>query len=104
MKVFNIDGPIYRFMSTLTNIFVLNVCWILGTLIGLGTTVGVSTVAAFDVGLKMAENKEGYVARQFIQAYKKNLKQGIPLGLIALIASYTVYLDFELLDNQLRCH
>ena len=86
-------------MSTLTNILVLNFCWVIGTVIGLGTTIGVSTVAAFDVGLKMAENKEGYIMRQFIQAYKKNLKQGIPLGLISLIAMYTVYLDFELFNK-----
>ena len=99
MKAFNVDGPIYRFMSTLTNILVLNFCWVIGTVIGLGTTIGVSTVAAFDVGLKMAENKDGYIMRQFIQAYKKNLKQGIPLGLISLIAMYTVYLDFELFNK-----
>ncbi|MBR0145611.1 MAG: DUF624 domain-containing protein [Eubacterium sp.] len=99
MKVFNIDGPLYRFMSTLTNIFILNCCWVIGTVIGLGTTIGVSTVAAFDVGLKMVENKEGYVARQFIKAYKKNLKQGIPLGLISLVAMYTVYLDFEIFNK-----
>ena len=99
MKAFNVDGPIYRFMSTLTNILVLNFCWVIGTVIGLGTTIGVSTVAAFDVGLKMAENKEGYIMRQFIQAYKRNLKQGIPLGLFSLIAMYTVYLDFELFNK-----
>ena len=86
-------------MSTLTNILVLNFCWIIGTVIGLGTTIGVSTVAAFDVGLKMVENKEGYVVRQFISAYKKNLKQGIPLGLVSLLAMYTVYLDFELFNK-----
>ena len=99
MKAFNIDGPLYRFMSTLTNILVLNFCWIIGTVIGLGTTIGVSTVAAFDVGLKMVENKEGYVIKQFIAAYKKNLKMGIPLGLVSLLAMYTVYLDFELFNK-----
>ena len=99
LKAFNIDGPLYRFMSTLTSILVLNFCWVIGTVIGLGTTIGVSTVAAFDVGLKMAENKEGYVARQFIEAYKKNLKQGIPMGLMSLVAMYTVYLDFEIFNK-----
>ena len=99
MKAFNIDGPLYRFMSTLTNVLVLNFCWIIGTVIGLGTTIGASTVAAFDVGLKMVENKEGYVVRQFIAAFKKNLKHGIPLGIISLIAAYTVYLDFEIFNK-----
>ncbi|MCR5148611.1 MAG: DUF624 domain-containing protein [Eubacterium sp.] len=99
MKMFNIDGPIYKFMSALTNMFLLNLCWIVGTVIGLGTTIGVSTVAAFDVGLKMAENKEGYVVKQFIKAYKKNFKPAFPLGIMAVVAAYTVYLDFELFNK-----
>ena len=99
MRIFDIDGPLYRMMLTLTNMFVLSFCWIIGTVIGLGLTVGVSTVAAFDVGLKMVENKEGYVVKQFIKAYKKNIKQGIPLGLMAVVAFYTVYMDFELFNK-----
>ena len=99
MKIFDIDGPLYKFMLTLTNMLVLSMCWIAGTVIGLGLTVGVSTVAAFDIGLKMVDNKEGYVVKQFISSYKKNLKQGLPLGIMAAIAFYTVYLDFELFNK-----
>jgi len=96
MKAFSIDGPIYKFMTAISSAFLLTLCWLVGTLIGLGTTIGVSTVACCDVGLKMVEGKEGYIVRQYIQAYKKNLRQGIPLGIIALVAFYTVYLDFEI--------
>ena len=96
MKIFDIDGPLYKFMLTLTNILKLNFCWILGTLIGLGTTVGVSTVAAFDVGLRMVRNEEGYIGKQFVRAWKSNFKQGFPLGLINLLAVYAVYLDLAI--------
>ena len=96
MKIFDIDGPLYKFMLTLTNIVTLNFCWILGTLIGLGTTIGVSTVAAFDVGLRMVRNEEGYIAKQFVRAWKSNFKQGFPLGLVNLVAAYAVYLDLAI--------
>ncbi len=99
MKLFNIDGPIYRFMNALTTLFLLNLCWLVGTVIGLGLTVGVSTVACYDVALRVVEGKEGYIVRQYIRAYKKNLKQGIPMGILAAIAFYTVYLDFELFNK-----
>lgn len=96
MKVFSIDGPIYKLMTAITSAFLLTLCWLVGTVIGLGLTVGVSTIACCDVGLKMVEGKEGYVVRQFIQAYRKNLRHGIPMGILAVISFYTVYLDFEI--------
>ena len=65
-RLFEIDSPIYRFMSTLLNVLVLNICWLLGSLPIF--TIGISTIAACDVGLKMVEDKEGYVARQFLIA------------------------------------
>lgn len=59
-------------------------------------TVGAATVAAYTVTLKMVDEQEGYVARQFVKAFKENWRQGIPMGLLALFCSYAVYLDFEL--------
>lgn len=59
-------------------------------------TVGAATVAAYTVTLKMVDEQEGYVARQFVKAFKENWRQGIPMGLLALVCSYAVYLDFEL--------
>lgn len=47
------------------------------------------------MALKMAEDTEGYIARSFWKAFKENLKCGIPLGILGLIAVYAVYLDFQ---------
>ena len=95
MKFFGIDSPIYKFMTTLTNMFLLSVCVVVGSIPVV--TVGASIVAGFDVGLRMAANEEGYIVRQFWKAYKSNLKQGIPLGLIALLCAYVVYLDTQII-------
>ena len=94
MKFFGIDSPLYKFMTTILNVFLLSFCVIIGSLPIV--TIGVSITAGFDVGLRMAANEEGYIVRQFFKAYKNNLKQGIPLGLITLLCAYVVYLDTEI--------
>ena len=81
-------------MSRLLDVLKLNFLWIIFSLPII--TMGASTVAAYSVTLKMVDDEEGYVGRQFLKAFKNNLKQGIPLGLLALVCSYSVYLDFEI--------
>lgn len=56
-------------------------------------------MAAFDVGMKMVKEEEGYIIRQYIKSWKANFKQGFPLGLITLFALYVVYLDFEIISK-----
>ena len=97
MKFFSVDGALYKFMTRLLDMLILNVLWIVFSLPIV--TIGASTVAAFSVTLKMVDDEEGYVGRQFLKAFKSNWKQGIPLGLIALFCSYVVYLDFELFNK-----
>ena len=94
LKFFSVDSPLYRFMDGLKNMFLLNLCWLIGSLPIV--TIGISTVAAFDVALRMADNEEGYVVPQFIKAYKANWKQGLPLGLLTLVCAYVLYLDFQI--------
>lgn len=96
MKFFSVEGPVYRFMTTLLNVFLLNLCWLI-TSIPI-VTVGASTVAMFDVMLKLVDDEEGYVVKQYFKAFKANWKQGIPLGLLNLLAAYAVYLDFSIFD------
>ncbi|MBQ8821526.1 MAG: DUF624 domain-containing protein [Lachnospiraceae bacterium] len=94
MKFFSVDGPLYRFMSSLWDVLKLNILWLIFSLPIV--TIGASTAAVFSVTNKMAEDTEGYVGRQFIQGFKENWKQGIPMGLLCLFCAYVVYLDFEL--------
>ncbi|MBQ7944193.1 MAG: YesL family protein [Lachnospiraceae bacterium] len=94
MKFFDVDGALYKFMSRLLDMLKLNILWIIFSLPIV--TCGAATVAAFKVTLRMVDDTEGYVGRQFIDAFKENWKQGIPLGLLAMLGSYVVYLDFEI--------
>ena len=94
MKLFSVDGPLYHFFSRLLDMIKLNFLWLLFSLPVI--TIGASTAAAFSVTLKMVDEREGYIAKQFWSAFKANLKQGIPTGLLNLFFAYALYLDFQL--------
>lgn len=94
MKLFSIDGPLYNFFSRLLDMIKLNMLWFLFSLPVV--TIGASTAAAFSITLRMVDEREGYIAKQFWTAFKANLKQGIPAGLLNLFFVYALYLDFQL--------
>ncbi|MBQ8982814.1 MAG: YesL family protein [Lachnospiraceae bacterium] len=96
MKFFSVDGPIYKFMSSFMQVFLLNLCFLVTSIPVV--TIGASIVSMYDVMMRMVDNEEGYVVKQYFKAFKNNWKQGIPLGILNLIAVYAVYLDFALFN------
>lgn len=96
MKLFSVDGKLYKFMSRLWDILQLNVCWLICSLPIV--TMGAATVAAFCITNKMVKDEEGYIIKPFFAAFINNLKRGIPLGLLAMFAGYVVYLDFQIFN------
>ncbi|MBQ9119993.1 MAG: DUF624 domain-containing protein [Lachnospiraceae bacterium] len=94
MKLFRVDGPLYQFFSRFWDMIKLNFLWLLCSLPIV--TIGASTVAAYTITLKMVDEQEGYIAKSFFKAFRANLKQGIPLGLLTLLATYIVYLDIQI--------
>lgn len=97
MKLLSIDSKLYKTIVGFWDAVKLNFMWLLFSLPIV--TIGASTVAAYDVALKMVENNEGHVVRQFIKAFKTNWRQGIPLGLITLVGIYCCYLNFEFFEK-----
>ena len=74
----------------------LNFFWILFSIPVI--TVGASTVAAMSVGLKMVDDEEGYIGKNFLKAFKENWKLGTILWMITVVAVYAIYLDFQLFE------
>lgn len=91
---FSVDSKLYRFMGKLTDLFKLNFLWLVFSLPIV--TLGISTTAAYTVALKMAEGQEGYIARDFIAAFKSNWKQGLVMSFVTIICIWAVYLDFQI--------
>lgn len=96
MNIFSTDGALYKFISRLWDVIVLNFMWILFSIPIV--TIGASTVAAYSVCLKMVDDEEGYIARSFVKAFKQNIKQGIIIGIITMAACFVVYLNFALFN------
>ncbi len=94
---FSTDSKLYRFMCRLTDLVKLNFLWLVFSLPIV--TIGISTIAAHYVALKIAEGQEGYIFRDFIKAFKENWKQGIPMSFISVICVWALYLDFQLIAN-----
>lgn len=97
MKIFGVDGPIYKIIQGITNIVKINFLWMLFSLPII--TLGGATIAAHDVCMKWAAGEEGYIGRDFVASFKKNFKNGIPYGLLFLVACYVVWLDFSLFEQ-----
>lgn len=93
-KFFSVDSKVYQFMSRLTDVFVLNTMWLIFSLPIV--TIGISTIAAFDVSLRMAEDKEGKIAPAFIKAFKSNWKQGLIMSFVLFLCFYVLFIDFQL--------
>lgn len=91
---FSTDSKLYRFMSKLTDLVKLNILWLVFSIPIV--TVGISTIAAYTVTLKMAEGEEGYIGHDFLKAFKENWKQGIPMSFITILCIWAVYLDFQI--------
>lgn len=81
-------------MQRLWDVVKLNLLWLLFSLPIV--TAGCSTIAAFSVTLKMTEDREGNIGRDFLKAFRENWKQGIPMSFIGIICFLSVYYDFQL--------
>ncbi len=95
MGLFSVDGTLYRFITRLWDIIKLSLLWLVFSLPVV--TFGAATIAAFDLCLKMVDEREGYIFQGFWKAFRGNLRKGIPLGLLFLAALYAVYLDGQIL-------
>jgi len=84
-------------MIVLWDILKLNFMWLLFSLPII--TIGSSTIAAFSVTLRMVDNEEGNVIKQFIDSFKINWKQGIPLGILTIAVAYFAYLNIEFFNK-----
>lgn len=96
MKLFSVDSAFYQFMSKMFDVLKLSVLWILCSLPII--TVGASTVAAMYVALKMVDDEEGYIVKQFFKGFKDNWKKATLLWLINIVAVYAIYLDFQFFE------
>lgn len=81
-RIFDLDNPVWRFMGKVFDMMVLTVLWFVTSLPVF--TIGASTTALYYVSLKLAADREGYVAKDFFRAFRQNFKQATLVWLVML--------------------
>ncbi|ONI46141.1 hypothetical protein AN641_02425 [Candidatus Epulonipiscioides gigas] len=83
MKIFDLDGPVYRVGNELADFMLLSIMFVIGCIPIV--TIGTSTSALFYVYGKKIRKEDSYICRDFVKSYKQNLKQSILMTIILLI-------------------
>lgn len=79
-NLFSMDNPVWKYLGRIWDAIWLTVLWIVFSLPVI--TVGASTTALFYVAQKIVKDEEGAVAKQFVAAFRTNLKQATVIWLI----------------------
>lgn len=82
-KLFNIDGPLYKWMNKYTDIAICNFCFVIGALPIF--TIGTSLTAMYSVLFKMQSRSNPSVWKEFWKAYKENFRQSTVIWLGCMI-------------------
>ncbi|EOS35118.1 hypothetical protein C808_04897 [Lachnospiraceae bacterium M18-1] len=80
--LFEIDGRFYCMMTKAADLLVLNLLWMICSVPVF--TAGAAVTALHDVTIQMAENREGYVAKEYLRSFQKNFRKGTVLWLLFL--------------------
>lgn len=89
------DNIIVRVLTKIFDLILLNILFIVCSLPVI--TIGASLTALYTVLLKMAENEEGYIARGFLSAFKKNFRQSTIVWIILLIIGVFIATDITII-------
>ena len=95
MKIFNIDGPLYRFLEKIGNLIILNLLLVVCSLPIV--TIGPALTATYYVCLKMLRNEETGIIKSFFHSFKMNFKQGLILGVCVTVLAVLLMLDIHVL-------
>lgn len=94
MKLFAPDSKFMRAMSLLGDLLVLNLVFLVCCLPVV--TVGPAIAALDTAAFRIVRDTEGRSVRVFFQAFRQNLRRGIGLWLVLLLAGAAVALDIWL--------
>lgn len=95
--MFGIDSKFYEVVSKIADLIVLNLLFVLFSLPII--TMGASTTALYGVTKKMAENREGYIFRNFFQLFKENFRQSTVMWIILLVAAMIPTVDLYIINS-----
>ena len=98
MSIFNMDGPVFRFLNKMADLCILNLIFLLCCLPII--TIGASVTALYSVTLKMSRDQEGYIARSFFKAFKANFKQATSIWIPSLLLLFIMLADIRIYSSS----
>lgn len=87
----NLDNKLFNGLSRIGDMLLLNILYLVCCIPVV--TIGAATTALYYTTMKMAENKESYVVKDFIKSFKENFKQATILWLIVGLCGAALILD-----------
>ncbi|MHB1394184.1 MAG: YesL family protein [Clostridia bacterium] len=96
-ELFSTDGTIYRIMTTIYQLVMLNLLWCIASIPII--TVGASTTALFYVIGKIVRNEEVHEFRDYIKSFKSNFKQATCIWLILCAAYLMIFTNLSFLER-----
>ena len=93
-RIFDMDNPLMRALGAICDLLVLNLLTALCALPVV--TLGASFAALYDVLLRIVRREDSGVVKGFFRALRGNLKAGVPMGLLFLLAGAVLFVDYNL--------
>ena len=100
LQIFSMDGPLYKFLSTLANIVIINILWLI-TVIPV-ITFGPATEAAIYTLTKVYKGEDSKLIRKYFKEFRDGFKKNMAAGLIVLISAAVVAMDLFIFYNLLK--
>lgn len=99
MNFFNYDGSFFNILNRLTDLVILNVLWLVCCIPIV--TAGASTTAMLYVTMKMVNDEDAYITRNFFKSFKENFRQSTTIWLIMLVLGCIIVGDYFILPNMM---
>lgn len=103
-ELFNMDNPFWRFMGKIADVIILNLLWIICCIPII--TIGPATTATYYVALRLADDQDGYIFKNFFKSFKQNFRQGVIIGVIMTVIgaffAYDLYLYRQLSGGMIK--
>ena len=93
----NPDGRIMSFLAKLGDMFILNIMYLVCCIPVV--TIGAATTALYYNTLKMAENREAYVWKDFLKSFRQNFRQATIIWMILLVIGGVLVADLFLMGG-----
>ncbi len=96
--IFNIDGPVMRFLGKVADLMILNILTMICCIPVI--TVGASLTALHYMTLKIVRGEEGSIVKGYFKSFRQNFKQATVIWLLLVLSALILVGDFYIMKNS----